>query len=370
MTDPSTAQKTGQLPPETNELGGSQSQRNTFRYSQLLQGKQFLSDGVPFWKGQGTGNDFVLIPDPQGALQIDASSAAKVCNRHLGIGADGLIRAVRSENIPEGRALLPETPEAEWFMDYRNADGSVAEMCGNGVRAFVHFLISLGLVELPEGAKMAVGTRAGVKWVARTPKDYEIDMGPWRLTFPEQIAATGADAKVALKGQASNPAISIDMGNPHTVVILPATTPLEILDLATEPAVEPRPVSGTNVEFATMGPLPEAGAPASVDMRVFERSVGETQACGTGACAVAAAVRHSQGLTDVPTWIVNMPGGPVQVSFKPVVQPDGTTKEHVYLQGPARMVASGTFSPEMWEENQRRPYAFRPTMDDNRTVPG
>lgn len=354
MTNPSTAAKAGTLPSPNTEgsLNGSQPHQTTLRFSELLHGKQYLSDGVPFWKGQGTGNDFVLVPDPQGTLMIDTPSTALVCDRHLGMGADGLIRAVRSENIPEGQALLPGTPEAEWFMDYRNADGSIAEMCGNGVRVFVHFLMSVGLTELTTGSKIAVGTRAGVKWVERTTDGYEVDMGPWRLAFPEHVSATRTDARVSLLGQPSIPAISIDMGNPHTVVILPATTGLDAIDLTTEPTVDPRPRAGTNVEFAAMAQLPVDGAPASVVMRVFERSVGETQACGTGACAVAAAVRHSGKLTEIRTWLVNMPGGPVQVSFSPVVQLDGSTKEHAYLRGPARMVANGFFSPELWGEDE------------------
>ncbi|PTT68766.1 diaminopimelate epimerase [Arthrobacter sp. HMWF013] len=352
MTHSSTALDANPQSPSIKPPQDSDPHRNELRFSQLLQGKRLLSDGVPFWKGHGTGNDFVLIPDPEGVLHIDGPSTALVCNRHQGVGADGLIRAVRSENIPEGRPLLANMPEAQWFMDYRNADGSIAEMCGNGVRAFVHFLVSVGLIELPTGATTAVGTRAGVKWVQRRGQNsYEVDMGPWRLSFPEQIAATGTDAAVALKGQPSNPAISIDMGNPHSVVVLPASTSIQELDLTTEPAVEPRPPAGTNVEFATLARMSEQGTEASVVMRVFERSVGETQACGTGACAVAAAVRHSEELHDVNAWTVTMPGGPVQVSFCPKVEADGSQDEHVFLRGPARMVASGTFSHELWDEN-------------------
>src|SRR5690606_6937759 len=106
--------------------------------------------GHAFTKGHGTGNDFVLLTDPHAELALDAELVTLVCDRHRGIGGDGLIRAVRSEAIPEGRAVLETAPDAEWFMDYRNNDGSVAEMCGNGVRVFVHYLLRRGLAEVPE----------------------------------------------------------------------------------------------------------------------------------------------------------------------------------------------------------------------------
>src|SRR5215207_7097497 len=124
--------------------------------------------GLGFSKGHGTGNDFVLIADPQGRHEISAEQVAAVCDRHRGIGGDGFIRAVPSRFLPEGRELLASSPDAEWFMDYRNGDGSMSEMCGNGVRVFVHFLIAEGLVDLPDGAALTIGTRAGVKTVVRT----------------------------------------------------------------------------------------------------------------------------------------------------------------------------------------------------------
>lgn len=304
--------------------------------------------GFPFWKGHGTGNDFVLVADPESTLTISHSMTAEICDRHRGIGADGLIRAVHSENVPEGRDLLSFDPTARWFMDYRNADGSVAEMCGNGVRVFVHFLLSTGLADLPEGATLTVGTRAGAKKVTRIGNDYEIDMGPWRKAFPERSAEDGTDATVVVRGADPRRGISIDMGNPHTVVILPAHTPLAPLDLALEPEVSPTPRRGTNVEFVSLTEPSDLETSRTVSMRVYERSVGETQACGTGACATAVAVRILSGLQD-EHWTVRMPGGPVLVRFQKERGIGGAVREHVFLRGPARMVATGTIDPEMWD---------------------
>ena len=103
---------------------------------------------VAFTKGHGTGNDFVIIADPDGALELSAEQVAVLCDRHRGIGADGILRVVRSAAIADGQAALAEEPAAEWFMDYRNADGSIAEMCGNGIRVFVHYLVRSGLATI------------------------------------------------------------------------------------------------------------------------------------------------------------------------------------------------------------------------------
>ncbi|MBT8163653.1 MULTISPECIES: diaminopimelate epimerase [Arthrobacter] len=307
--------------------------------------------GIPFWKAHGTGNDFVLIADPAGDLAISPVMTSQICDRHRGIGADGLIRAVRSESMPEGRDVLAFAPDAEWFMDYRNADGTVAEMCGNGVRAFVHFLLSTGLADLAEGSALTVGTRAGAKKVTRVGRDYEIDMGPWRKAFPERSIDDGTDAAVAVPGADAVRGLSIDMGNPHTVVMLPAGTLLAALDLTSKPEVSPLPRRGTNVEFALLDESGDPELPRVINMRVYERSVGETQACGTGACATAAAVRLMTGLQDAQ-WTVQMPGGPVLVSFQKERGMGGAAREHVFLRGPARMVAKGTIDPEMWDAPQ------------------
>jgi diaminopimelate epimerase len=295
--------------------------------------------GVPFTKGHGTGNDFILIADPEDRYRIDAGQVAALCDRHRGVGADGLIRAVPSRDLPEGRALLQTDPGAEWFMDYRNADGSVSEMCGNGVRVFAHFLLTEKLAELPDGGTLTIGTRAGLKTVERVPDGYAVDMGPWEFIFPEEATARGTDSLVETPGlEVQRPALSISMGNPHTVVALADPAELTAARLFDAPAVTPLPPNGTNVEYVVPDePLVHDGA-GRVTMRVHERGVGETQSCGTGACAAAAATRYWAG-TDAPdSWVVQVPGGAVGVTFR--AGPDG--REHVELSGPAQLVARGT----------------------------
>jgi diaminopimelate epimerase len=297
--------------------------------------------GLRFSKGHGTGNDFVLVADPEGVHAIGADQAAALCDRHRGIGADGLIRAVPSRFLPEGRELLTDAPDAEWFMDYRNADGSLSEMCGNGVRVFVHFLRSEGLIDLPDGGSLTIGTRGGVKTVVRTGNGYAVDMGPWEFIFPGEASAKAMDSLVTADGlEVPRPALSVSMGNPHTVVALAELSELEGTRLFTAPKVDPVPVNGTNVEFVVPAePLVHDGV-GSVTMRVHERGVGETQSCGTGACAAAVAIRHWAGAEAPDAWRVNVPGGVVGVKF--FAGPAG--HEHVELSGPAVIVASGTLS--------------------------
>ena len=297
--------------------------------------------GLPFSKGHGTGNDFVLVADPEGTHMIGADQAAALCDRHRGIGADGLIRAVPSRFLPEGRELLAGAPDAEWFMDYRNADGSLSEMCGNGVRVFVHFLRTEGLIDLPDGGSLTIGTRGGVKTVVRTGDGYAVDMGPWEFIFPGEASAKAMDSLVTADGlEVARPALSVSMGNPHTVVALAELSELTGTRLFTAPKVDPVPANGTNVEFVVPAePLVHDGV-GSVTMRVHERGVGETQSCGTGACAAAVAIRHWAGAEAPDAWQVHVPGGVVGVKF--FAGPGG--HEHVELSGPAVIVASGTLS--------------------------
>jgi diaminopimelate epimerase len=297
--------------------------------------------GLRFSKGHGTGNDFVLIADPDGVHTIDAGQVAALCDRHRGIGGDGLIRAVPSRYLSEGRELLGTSPEAEWFMDYRNGDGSLSEMCGNGVRVFVHFLRAEGLVDLPDGGSLTIGTRGGVKKVVRTGDTYAVDMGPWEFIFPGEASAKAMDSLVTADGlEVARPALSVSMGNPHTVVALAELSELEATRLFTAPKVDPVPANGTNVEFVVPAePLVHNGV-GSVTMRVHERGVGETQSCGTGACAAAVAIRHWAGAEAPDSWLVNVPGGVVGVKFFA----GAAGHEHIELSGPAVIVASGTLS--------------------------
>lgn len=295
--------------------------------------------GQSFAKAHATGNDFVMLSDPQSQIELNASQVQALCHRRFGIGGDGLIRAVPTASVPGFEDQLLEHPDAYWFMDYRNSDGSIAEMCGNGVRAFVHFLIAENLVDLPVGHTLEIGSRAGVKHVTRLVDGYAVNLGPWGLIFPEVAAADSVDSKVVPAGwEQAVPALSITMGNPHTVVALPDEQMLQELNLERAPEVTPLPQRGTNVEFVVPAePLLQEGV-AHVSMRVYERGVGETLSCGTGACAAAAAVRYwARSSAMINLWSVEIPGGRVSVEFR--ANQEGL--EDTILSGPAQLVARG-----------------------------
>lgn len=284
---------------------------------------------VAFTKGHGTGNDFIIIADADGELDLSPEQVAVLCDRHFGIGADGVLRVVRSSAIPEGAASLAEEPAAEWFMDYRNADGSIAEMCGNGIRVFVHFLLRSGLAEIEPGSTLPIGTRAGVRDVTRSESGYQVDLGRWRLSGGEPLVK--ADGLTITR-----PGIGIDVGNPHVVVALASEVELAALELHRAPELEPTPPSGANVEFVVPGdPLVRDGI-GHVRMRVSERGVGETLSCGTGVAATALAVRYWAGDAAPDNWRVEVPGGTLGVRMFPAE--DG---EHVALSGPAQLVFHG-----------------------------
>ncbi|GAB47394.1 diaminopimelate epimerase [Mobilicoccus pelagius] len=284
---------------------------------------------VPFTKGHGTQNDFVLVPDLDGARGLTDAQVRFLADRRGGIGGDGVIRVVptRCAEESEVRALADE---AEWFMDYRNADGSRAEMCGNGTRVFVAYLLREGLASGPEAA---IATRAGVK-VARVSEgengepSYAVDLGPWRVTHADTVGAQGYDTLVALPGLEPLPGMSLDLGNPHVVIALPDTADLMDLDLTTAPVLNPAPESGANVELVQ--PL----GPGHLQMRVHERGVGETRSCGTGAAAAALALMTWSGAPhDNEVWRVDVPGGTLHVRALP--------GQRVELAGPAVLVADG-----------------------------
>ncbi|AVL96891.1 diaminopimelate epimerase [Microbacterium paraoxydans] len=284
---------------------------------------------VAFTKGHGTGNDFIIIADPEGQLELTAEQIAVLCDRHFGIGADGVLRVVRSSAIPEGATALAEEPDAEWFMDYRNADGSVAEMCGNGIRVFAHYLVRSGLASIEPGSTLPIGTRAGVRDVTRSVSGYQVDLGAWKLS--------GDDPLVRADGlTVTRPGLGIDVGNPHVVVALASDAELGLLELTRTPELEPAPPAGANVEFVVPGePLVRDGI-GHVRMRVFERGVGETLSCGTGVAATALAVRYWAGAQAPDNWQVEVPGGTLGVRMFPAE--DG---EHVALSGPAQLVYQG-----------------------------
>ena len=294
-------------------------------------------------KGHGTQNDFVLLDDRDGRIELSATLVRALADRRAGVGGDGVIRVVASEHLPEGVAVLAEEPAATWFMDYRNGDGSIAQMCGNGVRVFAAYLERLGLWDAADG-ELALGTRAGVRRVRREPVPagigddvwYAVDMGRWFLPGGAEAARAGADAEVAVAGlDVARAGLRVDVGNPHVVLALMDEDELAAADLSRAPEVTPTPVDGTNVELVV--PLGEErqGDGTTVGrlrMRVHERGVGETRSCGTGACAAALAVRTWAGVGAPDVWLVDVPGGTVRVS----VLADG----HVELAGPAVLVAA------------------------------
>lgn len=283
---------------------------------------------IAFAKGHGTGNDFVLFTDAEGEVELTPERVRDLCDRHFGIGADGVIRAVRSRSIDAGAAILEEEPEAEWFMDYWNADGTVAEMCGNGIRVYVHYLIEEGLVPASRQDTLPIGTRAGVKDVIATASGYTVDLGQWRLAPEYLVAAHGL--------KVSRPGLGIDVGNPHVVTVLADPEELEALDLNRAPALNPSIEGGANVEFVIPEePLVQDGV-ARIRMRVHERGSGETLSCGTGTAAAALAFRHWGGEGMPSRWRVDVPGGRLNVRM--VQTPAG---EHVTLNGPAEIVYRG-----------------------------
>lgn len=279
-----------------------------------------------FTKGHGTGNDFVLVADPDGELDLAPSDVARLCDRHIGIGADGLLRAVRVGKDP---IAGPDDPDVEWFMDYRNADGSVAEMCGNGIRVFAAFLLAEGLADLPAGGTLPVATRGGVMTVQRTATGFAVDLGRWTLGS-DDIAVQIAGVDVI------RPGLSIDVPNPHVVVALADDDELAAADLSSPPVLDPPPPAGANVELVRPSdPLVEDGI-ARIRMRVHERGSGETLSCGTGAVAAALATRYWAGRGAPNDWRVTVPGGVLGVRV--FAAEDG---EHVALSGPAELAYSG-----------------------------
>jgi diaminopimelate epimerase len=274
----------------------------------------------PFLKGHGTENDFVLLPDHDGSVHGDLSAerVRALCDRRAGIGGDGVLRVIRTGATPvveEGALRLSrnhmEVDIPEWFMDYRNADGTRAEMCGNGSRVFARYLYDEGLV--PSDEPVRIATRDGVKTLTRVSDDI--------LTVDLGVATIHGETKVSV-GDRSWPATHVTMCNPHAVVVLDDLAEAGTLyeEPAYDQAVYP---DGVNIEFVVRR------GPGHIAMRVHERGVGETRSCGTGACAAAlAAAPDGPG-----SWRVDVPGGTLQVSRD--------DRARVSLTGPAEIVARG-----------------------------
>jgi len=287
---------------------------------------------LQFTKGHGTGNDFVVYSDPDGTSDLTPKQVAAICDRHFGVGADGILRAVRSASLADGGAALAEDSEAEWFMDYRNADGSLAEMCGNGIRVFALFLAENGLADIAPGQTLPIGTRGGVRDVQRNASGFQADLGRWSFDSAEPL--------VRARGlSVPRPGLAISVGNPHVVVALATDDELDELDLTFIPILEPEAAHGANVEFVVASdPMVRDGV-GHIRIRVHERGSGETLSCGTGAVASALATRFWAGAGAPSQWRVEVMGGTVGVRM--FAAEDG---EHVSLSGPAELVYSGDLS--------------------------
>jgi diaminopimelate epimerase len=284
-----------------------------------------------FAKGHGTQNDFVLLPDPDGRLSMTAAGVAALCDRRQGLGADGVLRVTRAgaaglDRLPEGVAA------GDWYMDYRNADGSLAQMCGNGVRVFAHYLRASGLESRDE---FTVGSPAGPRPVVLhrwddTTADVTVEMGK-----TNQLG-TGE----AIVGGRPFAGLAVDVGNPHLACVDADLTLQELaaLDVAAPVSFDRTQFpGGVNVEILT---APHGKA---VSMRVHERGVGETRSCGTGTVAAAVAALAYEGAT-TGTLQVRIPGGEVEVTV---------TDASSYLRGPSVLVAHGELSEKWWRVAQR-----------------
>jgi len=277
---------------------------------------------IKFIKGHGTGNDFVILPDPDGALALTPELVARLCDRRFGIGGDGVLRVVRSAKHPEAAG---HAAEAEWFMDYWNSDGSPAEMCGNGVRVFARYLTANGFAT-PGPAGLPVATRAGVVLAV-----IEGDAVRVHMTNPRVYAAGTATV-----GALIIPGVAVDCGNPHLVCGLHDGVELPALDLTVSPGFDRALFpAGVNVEFVSPA-APVDGADLHVAMRVYERGSGETLSCGTGGLAVGAVALRDAGLA-TGSVAVDVPGGRLTVTHD--------DRDRWWLAGPAVLVASGEIDP-------------------------
>lgn len=285
-----------------------------------------------FVKGHGTQNDFVVLHDPDVKIELLRPRVAALCDRRRGLGADGVLRVARAGALRDAGVLdrLPADVGAEdWFMDYRNGDGSIAEMCGNGVRVFAHYLRVAGL-ETED--RFVVGSRAGARPVIvhkfdDTTADVTVSMGDVHLMGASSTTLAGRRFE----------GIGIDVGNPHLACVDPSVdiASLRALDLSMPPALDSDFfTAGANVEILTRLQF------GRVDMRVFERGVGETRSCGTGTVAAAAAALSYEG-QDSGQVVVGVPGGEVTVS----IDDSGAT-----LRGPSVLVATGTIGDDWWRE--------------------
>jgi diaminopimelate epimerase len=278
---------------------------------------------VRFAKYQGVGNDFVMLLDLENGIALDPGTVAALCDRRFGIGADGVIRVAPSDT-------------ADFFMDYVNSDGSIGEMCGNGIRCLALFVGAEGATE---AKSLSIETRAGLKIVEIDGDRVRVDMGaPIFDPALVPVSWNGPDAlhaKVELDDQVVE-AACLSMGNPHAVLFVndPSAAPVTALG----PVIERHEMfpHGANVEFV------DVQSPNRVRMRVWERGSGETLACGTGACAAAVAARLLGGANESVT--VAVPGGELDVEWRGSLADEAS----VFMTGPAVRSFSGEVDLESY----------------------
>jgi len=251
---------------------------------------------VKLEKYQALGNDFLILLDPDRAHPLEEDFVRRVCDRHRGVGADGVIRCT-----PGGAG------GADLTFELRNSDGGPAEMSGNGMRCMVRAAVTAGMVS---GAEVAVATDAGLKRVWVKDEGITVDMGPAELGPERERTSHGWQQR------------EVEMGNPHLVLLCPDPEEVDVAELG--PRLEHLKPEGINVEFIAVGPGSD-----ELKFRVWERGAGETQACGTGTCAAAAAA-HAWGLVGRHVTVHN-PGGDLEVEL---------ADDTVLLTGPAEHVAT------------------------------
>jgi diaminopimelate epimerase len=283
-----------------------------------------MNRALPVMKGHGTENDFVVLPDLDAAVSMSPSMVRGLCDRRAGIGADGVLRVTRTALATEPD-VRSQAGIAEYFMDYHNADGSIAEMCGNGLRVFGRYLHHVGLVD--GAGSLTVATRGGPKVLSFDGEHISTDLGP--------ATVRSERPRVSAAGLAGNfDGVALDLPNPHVVVQLPSAADLAALRLTEAPQVQPALPEGQNVEFVVRT------GPDRLRMRVYERGSGETRSCGTGICAVVAAVAGpwTGQQADSQEWVVEVPGGECRVWWN--------TEGNLMLSGPAVLVATVELSAE------------------------
>jgi diaminopimelate epimerase len=254
-----------------------------------------------FSKYHGLGNDFVLVEGPL----MDPSRAVRICDRRRGVGADGVV------------TILPgRSPGAAATMHIYNSDGSVAEMCGNAIRCLaVHLSKDRG-----QSGELLFDTGAGPKrctlhrGAGGATEAISVEMGPARVVGEQDFDVAGERLH----------AVRVDMGNPHAVLF---DTPTRERAAAVGPRIEASVSGGINVGFARPGP-------SGIDLVVWERGAGLTDACGTGACAAAVTAVRSGAVKAGAPIEVRLPGGALQITVAPGL-------ERVTMRGPATHVFDG-----------------------------